>query len=100
MRERWPNERKSSGRNQRALRSSSGFLRSITPSLFFSCRSALQSPAEHGAALDGAEDQILYHEPDQDHREQAGKDGGNVELISILEDEPTQPALSGRYAED
>src|SRR5215212_10860419 len=97
MRERWPNPLRSSGANQRALRSASGVFLAVMgyipvemgsggrePRL----RSALQAPLANGLALDCSENQVLDHEADGDDRQEACEHGGDIEQISVLKDEP------------
>ncbi len=55
--------------------------------------SVLEAPFQDRAALDGAEDHVLDHEADQDHREEAGEDRRDFKEIAVLEDEPAEPAL-------
>jgi hypothetical protein len=49
--------------------------------------------------LDGAEDQVLDNEPMMITVKQACEDGGYVEEVAVLEDEPAEPALARGHAE-
>src|SRR4051794_26219550 len=60
---------------------------------------ALHAPATDRAALDGAEDDVLDHESDQDHGEEAGEHIRNLELVLVLVDEPAEATGPGRHAE-
>src|SRR2546426_2029009 len=62
--------------------------------------SALHAPATHGSRFDAAKDHVLDQKPDDDHGQKAGEHAGNLELILVLVDEPTQPPGARRDAED
>src|SRR3954453_9041380 len=109
MRERWPNPRRSSGANERALLSDSGvFLAVMLRTLIEmeerweepSEASALEAPLPDGLALDGPEDQVLDHETDSDDSQEPCEDGWDVEQVAVLENEPAQSALPRRHTED
>src|SRR5574340_1611218 len=91
MRERWPNARRLSSANQRALRRSAGERLVMM--------SALQAPAAYGAPLDRAEHEVFDQQADRDDGDQAGEHRRNVERVAVLEDEPPETALAGRHAE-
>ena len=57
------------------------------------------APAQHGAALEPAEDEVLDGEPDDDHGEQAREHEIGVHLEAVLVDEPAEPALTAGHAE-
>src|SRR5215218_5080657 len=109
MRERWPNPRRSSGANQRALLSDSGvFLAVMLRTLVEmeerrgepSEASALEAPLPDGLALNGPEDQVLDHETDNDDSQKPCEDGRDVEQVAVLEDEPAQSPLPRRHTEN
>src|ERR1043166_3378903 len=60
--------------------------------------SRLHAPAPDGLLLDGAENHVLDHEADDDHRQEAGEDVGDIEGVLVLEDEPAEAALAGADA--
>src|SRR5438552_17344468 len=62
--------------------------------------SALHAPAAHGARFDAAKDDIFDEKPDDDNCQQAREYAGNLELVLVLVDEPTQSDGLRRDAED
>src|SRR5271168_4873757 len=61
--------------------------------------SSLHAPFAHGPGLDGAEHHALHQQPDQYHREEAGKHVGDLELVAILENIPAKPARARAHSE-
>src|ERR1700737_3167268 len=68
-------------------------------STIFIRASVLHAPLVDGALLDGAEDEVLHQEADQDDREEPGEDVGDLQQVLVLEDEPAQSARALADAE-
>src|SRR5690606_13354886 len=60
----------------------------------------LNAPALDGQAFDGAEDEVLDHQTDDDHRQKPGENLGDIEHVLVLEDEPAETARTGADTED
>src|SRR3954465_10242833 len=95
IRDRWPKPLRSSGANQRALRSASGvFLRVMAyPRGLESGDLARDAPLADRLAFDCTENEVLDHKSDDDHGQKACKDRRNIEEVPVLEDEPSKAAL-------